>query len=279
MQYIDMHAHMVSRVTDDYHRMAMSGCLAVTEPAFWPGWDRSSADGFDDYFRVLTEFEPSRAESFGIRHYTWLCINPKEAEDRTLSREVLSRIPKFLDRPTVLGIGEIGLNKNTRNELETFREHVALAVEHEQLILIHTPHLEDKRKGTALIIEALLDHGGVDPQRVLIDHAEEHTLGMIREAGFWAGMTLYPVTKASPGRAADMIEMHGADRLVVSSACDWGVSTPLGVPNFALEMRARGHEEALIQRIILDNPASFLSQSPKFDLPSGRGEPSLAAAD
>src|SRR5690606_25268139 len=105
MQYIDLHAHMVSRTTDDYEQMAMTGCVAVTEPAFWAGWDRSSADGFEDYFRQLTTFEPVRAAKYGIQHYTWLCLNPKEGEDRELAREVLRRIPKYLDRPNVLGIG------------------------------------------------------------------------------------------------------------------------------------------------------------------------------
>ena len=54
MEYIDMHAHMVSRTTDDYRQMARTGCVAVTEPAFWVGWDRSSADRFVYYFRQLT---------------------------------------------------------------------------------------------------------------------------------------------------------------------------------------------------------------------------------
>jgi len=42
MAYIDPHIHMVSRTTDDYRRMAEAGCLAVTEPAFWAGFDRGS---------------------------------------------------------------------------------------------------------------------------------------------------------------------------------------------------------------------------------------------
>ena len=110
--YIDPHIHMISRVTDDYQRMAQCGCVAVTEPAFWAGFDRGSAEGFRDYFRHLTEFEPKRAAQFGIRHYSWLCINAKEAENVSLSREVIAMIPQFLNRPGVLGIGEIGLNKN-----------------------------------------------------------------------------------------------------------------------------------------------------------------------
>ena len=67
MEYIDMHAHMVSRTTDDYHRMALTGCVAVTEPAFWAGFDRGSADAFEDYFRQLTDFEPKRAAQYGVR--------------------------------------------------------------------------------------------------------------------------------------------------------------------------------------------------------------------
>ncbi len=98
MKYIDHHAHMVSRTTDDYQAMALSGCVAVTEPAFWAGWDRSHADGFEDYFRQLTEFEPKRAAQYHIQHYAWMAMNPKEADDRPLSRDVLARIPKFLDR-------------------------------------------------------------------------------------------------------------------------------------------------------------------------------------
>ena len=102
----------------------------------------------------MTEHEPKRAAKFGLPHFAWLCVNPKEAEDLKLAAEVIEIIPKFLDRPNVLGIGEIGLNKNSRNELAVFEQHVDLAARHGQLILIHTPHLEDKRKGTRLIVDA-----------------------------------------------------------------------------------------------------------------------------
>ena len=108
---------MVSRTTDDYERMALAGCAAVCEPAFWAGYDRSSPAGFFDYFSQLTEHEPKRASKFGLKHFCWLCINSKEAEDVALAAEVIALIPKFLGRPNVLGIGEIGLNKNSRNEL------------------------------------------------------------------------------------------------------------------------------------------------------------------
>jgi predicted metal-dependent TIM-barrel fold hydrolase len=264
MKYIDHHAHMVSRTTDDYAQMALTGCLAVTEPAFWAGWDRSSAQGFEDYFRQLTEFEPKRAAAVGMQHYCWLAMNPKESDDRELSREVLKRIPKFLDRPTVLGIGEIGMNRITRNEVATYTEHVELAIAHQQLILIHTPHLEDKLKGTRVSIDVLGRYPKLDPARVMVDHAEEHTIEMILADGYWAGLTLYPQTKVSPQRAADMIEKYGPDRICVAGACDWGPSDPLAVPHFAMEMRRRKLPDDLIHRVIYENPVRFLSQSGKF---------------
>jgi predicted metal-dependent TIM-barrel fold hydrolase len=266
MQYIDPHIHMISRTTDDYERMAQAGCVALTEPAFWAGFDRNSPQGFFDYFRHLTEVEPKRAATYGIRHFTWICINPKEAEDPVFAREVIALIPQFLDKPNVLGVGEIGLNKNSRNELAILEEQIALAEQHDQLILVHTPHLEDKRKGTRLILDAIHANGNIDPGRVLIDHVEEHTVEMVLDEGFWAGMTLYPETKCTPQRAADIIEMYGSERLWINSAGDWGPSDPLAVPKALLEMKRRGHSPSTICKISFDNPRQFLSQSPKFQM-------------
>jgi predicted metal-dependent TIM-barrel fold hydrolase len=257
---------MVSRVTDDYIAMATAGCRAVCEPAFWAGFDRSSAQGFFDYFSQLTEHEPKRAAKFGLRHFSWLCINPKESEDLKLAEEVLALIPKFLDRPNVLGIGEIGLNKNTRNEMKVLEKHVDLAARHNQLILVHTPHLEDKLKGTRLIVDLLTSDKRINPARVIIDHVEEHTVDLVLDAGFWAGITLYPESKCTPPRAIDLLETRGMDRIWMNSACDWGHSDPLAVPKTALEMRRRGHSDETIDRVIYQNPVKFLSQCPKFRL-------------
>lgn len=263
MRYIDPHIHMVSRTTDDYQRMAQAGCVAVTEPAFWAGFDRSSAQGFYDYFRQLTEYEPRRAAQFGIQHFTWLCINPKEADDPGFAREVVSLIPDFLDNTNVLGIGEIGLNKNTKNELIILEEQIALAEKHQQMVLVHTPHLEDKLKGTRIIMDALAA-SSIDVGRILIDHVEEHTVAEVLDRGFWAGMTLYPDTKVTPQRAVDIIEMYGSERIWMNSAGDWGCSDPLAVPKARLEMKRRGHSDERIDQVTLHNPQTFLSQCDRF---------------
>ena len=265
MYYIDPHIHMVSRTTDDYVRMSRAGCVAVTEPAFWAGFDRGSAAGFADYFRQLTEYERQRAAQFDIHHMCWLCINAKEAENVSLSREVISIIPEFLDKPGVLGIGEIGLNKNTSNEVTIFEEQLELAMKTDELILVHTPHLQDKYKGTRMILDMLKGDRRIKPHRVLIDHVEEHTIKLALDAGFWVGMTLYPTTKCTPERAVDMVEMYGPERIMANSAGDWGVSNPMNMPDFIRTLRARGFDNGEIHKIVYDNPLRFLSQAKRFN--------------
>jgi len=266
MTIIDPHIHCVSRTTDDYLYMARSGVVAVSEPAFWAGYDRSTASSFADYFRHLLEVEPKRAARYGIEHFSWLCINAKEAENVTLARDVIALIPPLLSHPRVLGVGEIGLNKNTRNEITIFEEQVNLAALHDQMILIHTPHLDDKHKGTDIICSILANDTRIKPSRVLIDHCEEHTIRMARRHGFWAGLTIYPVTKVTPARGVDILEQFGPEMICVNSASDWGESGPHMLTDTLLEFRHRGHTEHEATEVFHNNPCRFFGQCPKWTI-------------
>ena len=132
----------------------------------------------------------------------------------------------------MLGVGEIGLHKCTPNEVTTLLAQIDLAMQAKEQMLFHTPHLEDKYKGTRMILDMLAADRRVDHSRVCIDHCEEHTIRLAREQGYWTGMTLYPTTKATPERAVDMIEIYGTERMLVNSSADWGPSKPTAVPEF-----------------------------------------------
>jgi predicted metal-dependent TIM-barrel fold hydrolase len=265
MQIIQPHYHGIARTVQDYERMAMSGVVAVAEPAFWAGFDRLYPETFIDYFRQITEFEPTRAAQYGIRHFAWVAVNPKEAENPTLSRAVLERMPEFFAAPNVLGVGETGLHKTTKNECKIFEAQVELAIKYDQLLLIHTPHLQDKVRGTKRTLDVLAGMP-VDPQRVWIDHVEEHTVRSVLDAGYWAGMTLYPITKCSPTRAVDILETVGTTRMLVNSSADWGPSDPFTLQQCVLEFRMRGHSLDEAIEVFHNNPARFLGQNPKFDI-------------
>ena len=264
MDFFDPHIHIAARTTDELALMAKMGCVVVGEPAFWMGYDRSGVNSFYDYFRQLTEWEPKRCANAGISHYTWMGINAKEAEDVGFAKEVIAVLPDFLDRSTVLGIGEIGLHKCTMNEMTTLMALVELGLSRGEQMLFHTPHLEDKYKGTRMILDMLRADSRVDHGRVCIDHCEEHTIRPVLDAGYWAGITRYPISKSTPQRAADMVEMYGPDRILVNSSADWGPSDPLSVPKFIEEMQSRGHQQSIIRQVVHDNPLKFFTQSRNF---------------
>lgn len=275
MKVIEPHIHMIARTTADYERMARMHCVACCEPSFWAGYDRTSPQAFHDYFTHLTSFEPTRAAQYGIRHFAWIGMNPKEAEDVAFSKEVIAMIPSFLDRPNVLGIGEIGLNKNTANELVVFEMQVDLAICLGQLLWIHTPHLADKKKGVRMLLDALRNRQDVNPNRVCFDHMEEHTIEPVLDAGYWAAMTIYPQTKNSPARVVDTVERYGLERIMVDASGDWGPSDPGTLHDAIFEMRRRGHRESAVETLFFHNPCAFLGQSPKFTLRSPFDQPLL----
>jgi len=267
MRVIEPHIHMIARTTADYERMVRMHCVACSEPSFWAGYDRTSPQAFHDYFTHITEFEPKRAAQYLIDHYSWVCINPKEADDVAFSREVISFLPEFLSKPTCLGIGEIGLNKNTKSELETFELQVDMAVKYGVPIWIHTPHLNDKKKGVDLLLSSLKNRSDIDPSKVLFDHMEEHTIEPVLEAGHWAAMTIYPQTKNSPARVIDAIERYGYSNILVDASGDWGPSDPGTLHDAIFEMRKRGYNFSECERIFFDNPCAFFANSPKFKIP------------
>lgn len=265
MYMIQPHYHAIARTAQDYEKMAMAGVVAVCEPAFWAGFDRDYPETFLDYFKQISEFEPTRAAEFGIRHYSWVAVNPKEAENLELTQAVCKEMPKYFDNPHVLGIGEIGLHKTTPNECKSFEMQIDLALKHDQLILIHTPHLDDKLKGTVRTLE-ILKNFNCDPSRVWIDHVEEHTIKMVLDQGYWAGMTLYPLTKMTGQRAADILEMYGWDHMLVNSSADWGPSDPFTLQECVMECRRRKFKEQDLLDIFHNNSCKFLGQNPKWDI-------------
>jgi uncharacterized protein len=259
MRIFDPHAHMTSRTTDDYQAMAAAGIRALVEPAFWLGQPRTSAGSFVDYFSSLVGWERFRAAQFGIRHHCAIGLNPKEANDPDLRREVLAILPRFLAKDGVVAVGEIGFDAMTADEEAALTAQLALAREHALPVLVHTPH-RDKAAGTRRTLE-LVEAAGLAPETVLIDHNNELTAAEVLASGCWAGFSIYPHTKMDEQRMVGVLEEHGPERIIVNSACDWGVSDPLKVPKTAAAMRAAGFEERAIEQVVWDNPVAFFRQS------------------
>jgi predicted metal-dependent TIM-barrel fold hydrolase len=254
---------MISRVTDDYEKMAAAGITHVCEPQFWLGQPRTSVGTFIDYFHHLTDYEVKRAADYGIKHFCTIGLNPKEANDDRVNRDVMAILPQWVKHPLCLAIGEIGLDSHTPKEEEYLRKQLDLAKQTGMPIMVHTPHRE-KFKGTKRIID-ICKEVGMNPDLCLIDHNNEETIPITKDAGYWAGHTVYPVTKLSPERATNILKRFGTERMMLNSSADWGPSDCLNVPKTVGELRRNGFTEEQIQRVVWDNPFNFYAQSGKLE--------------
>jgi predicted metal-dependent TIM-barrel fold hydrolase len=257
--FIDPHTHMISRTTDDYEAMARAGVVAVVEPAFWIGQPRTNAGSYADYLSHILGFERFRAGQFGIRHYCCIGLNSKEANNEALAEAVMEILPSFATKDGVVAIGEIGYDEQTPMEDKYLRAQLELARELELPVMIHTPH-RDKKRGTSRSMDEILEHE-LDPSRVVIDHCNEETIGEVKDRGFYAAFSIYPHSKMTAERMAAIVGRYGPERLIVDSACDWGVSDPLSVPKTAALLAERGIGDDAIRSVTYANALAAYGQS------------------
>ncbi len=263
MRIFEPHAHMFSRVTDDYERMALAGIRAVIEPAFWLGQNRTSVGTFVDYFDMILGWERFRAAQFGIHHYCTMALNPREANDDRVNDDVMAILPRYCQKDGVLGVGEIGLDEQTAKEEKYFLAQVDIAKDCGLPILVHTPH-RDKKKGFERLIDLIRD-SGIPMEHVLLDHGNEETIKITREVGCYQGFSVYPFTKMDPNRMTRIVLEYGIERMIINSAADWGVSDPLMVPRTVMKLRQARVEEGVIEALVWGNPVEFFAQSGRLD--------------
>jgi len=259
MMLIDPHAHMISRTTDDYEAMAAAGVVAVIEPAFWIGQPRTNVGSYLDYLSSIVGFERFRASQFGIRHYCTIGLNSKEANNEELAEGVMELIPRFALKEGVVAIGEIGYDEQSALEDKYYRLQLELAKKLDLPVMIHTPH-RDKKRGTSRSMDVCDEHG-LDPKKVVVDHNNEETVRETLERGYWAAFSIYPSTKMGNARMVEILRQYGAKQVIVDSACDWGISEPLGVAKTAKLALQQGISEADVRLACYQNALDAYGQS------------------
>ncbi|HET6569330.1 MAG TPA: TatD family hydrolase, partial [Rhodothermales bacterium] len=259
LMFIDPHAHMISRTTDDYEAMAAAGVVALIEPAFWLGQPRTNPGSFQDYFSMIVGWERFRAGQFGIRHYATIGLNSKEANNEPLAEAVMEMLPLYACKEGVVAIGEIGYDEMTDLEDRYFRQQLDLAKELDLPVLIHTPH-RNKKQGTSRSMDVCDEHE-LDPTKVVVDHNNEETVHEVLERGFWCAFSIYPSTKMGNERMVELVRQYGSERVIVDSACDWGISDPLAVPKTATLMLERGISPEDVRKVTYENALAAYGQS------------------
>jgi predicted metal-dependent TIM-barrel fold hydrolase len=264
MRFFDPHIHVTSRTTDDLERMASAGVRAIVEPAFWVGQPRTSVGSFVDYFSSLLGWERFRAGQFGIQHYCAIGLNSKEANDEGLAREVLELLPRFALKEGVVAVGEIGFDEITAAEEKAYVHQVEFARENDMVVMVHSPH-RDKKRGIARSLDIARELR-FPAEKLVIDHNNEETVALTLDAGAWAAFTIYPHTKMGSERMVEIVKKLGAERIIVDSSADWGVSDPLAVPRTAKLMLERGIAPTAVEKVTWQNALDAYGQSGQIDV-------------
>ena len=181
MQIIQPHYHAIARTAQDYERMAMSGVVAVCEPAFWAGYDRRYRKP-----SLIISLKFQSSSRLGLRNSVFVTsvglrsIPKKRKTKNSLTRSFAS-CRNFSTSPIAQCRGDrtAQVHPERNRILAGSRRH---GDEDGQLVLIHTPHLADKAHGTKTVLEVLAGMD-VDPNRIWIDHVEEQTIESVLDAG------------------------------------------------------------------------------------------------
>jgi predicted metal-dependent TIM-barrel fold hydrolase len=176
---------------------------------------------------------------------------------------VLELLPRYLVKEGVVAVGEIGYDDQTPAEDKVYRAQLALALEFDMLVQVHTPH-RDKKSGTIRSMDVAVEMG-VEPEHVVIDHNNEETVEDVLDRGFWAAFTIYPNTKMGNERMVEVARKYGSNRIFIDSSADWGVSDPLAVPKTARLMLERGIAEKDVEAICYGNALKAFAQSGQIE--------------
>ena len=270
MRFFDPHIHLTSRTTDDLEAMAKAGIRGVIEPAFWLGQPRTQLGTFVDYFSSLVGWERFRCSQFGIAHYCAIGLNSKEANNEKLAKEVLELLPHFALKEGVVAVGEIGFDEITKAEERAYIAQLVFAVEHEMVVMVHSPH-RDKKNGIRLSLK-IAKECGLPMSRLVIDHNNEETVQDVLDYGAWAAFTIYPHTKMGSERMVEIVKKYGPKQIIVDSSADWGISDPLSVPKTAKLMLERGISKEWIEQTTFQNAIDAYAQSGQLDVEALMGD-------
>jgi len=257
MEMVDCHLHVEALDQHSLELMALAGVRAVVSHTSLPEvHENIPSQAIFDFVDRMLGFHSWRTSKFFID--TYVCVGVSMVGIPIDYEEALARLPGYLDKERVVGIGEIGLEPSSATcpDLDTqekiLKAQLTMAKEYAKPVAIHTPPVDKPRWVERYL--AMVRDLRLTPSQVIIDHADETVAKMIIDSGCNAALTVQPWRKVKPADAAKIVQTVGTDRMLIDSDCSILESDPLSVPKTALEMRKLGMSESEIREVVRENP-------------------------
>lgn len=234
-RYIDAHTHIYLRSAEDVELMSLAGIQGVVVCAYFP-IRPSGPDTLADLFKWISEEEPERLSMHCMSMRATVGIHPRSIPESGV-KKALDHIFALFDNELVYGLGEVGLETNSKEEQHVFRQQLRIANEHPLPIVVHTPK-QNKPKIVDITLKILEDEN-VDFSRVIVDHLSPDLVPKVREKGALAGLTVQ-AGKLAPKDVCDTVAANGPEGIVVNSDLGNYPSDPLTLPKVAHAMDSAG---------------------------------------
>ncbi|MHB8416841.1 MAG: hypothetical protein ACYDCL_02110 [Myxococcales bacterium] len=148
--------------------------------------------------------------------------------------------------PVSLGNGDPALEHALRRQLE-----VAQEVDRPLVARLAGP----SRAALTHLVE-VLEEGGADPARVLIEGVGRTAFGLLRERGY--AVSLRPLGhRLTVAAAAELVSRHGSEGVLLASGAGSGHADLLAVPKVAALLEDLDVPPSVVRRVAYQNAAAF----------------------
>jgi predicted metal-dependent TIM-barrel fold hydrolase len=242
--------------------MHLAGIGQIVSPIMLDAAKPVSCETIVEMWDYLLEVQLQRAADHFIHAYGMVCIN-MASTPKGDPAPLLTLLPKYLARPEVVAIGEIGLEPQSRTCRDLTAQSTLLEAQFEismatgTPVVIHTPHAPEAKCHFTERVLALSTKYGLPMARVAIDHCSEANIGLALDAGAYAAVSVQPWRGMTPELLCELVARYGVDRVMVNSDCSGQHSDPLAVPKTAAALQRRGLPEADIGKVCGANAIVF----------------------
>lgn len=260
MRIIDTHLHVDKISGLDIPTLAIAGVEAAIVPTgHWLPL-LSSAETLLMIWRNLSGFQVNVCKSFGIDIRVTLSV-PFSGLSVEAAQECLKQLPKYLENENVIGVGEIGLDSGSEDEVKLFRAQLNIAKERDLPIIVHTATpMEPQAIPILDKIISIIHEENFPIERAVLDHTGRNTLETRLNSGAMVGLGVC-IDKLKADEVAEIVleNPDKRDRFLINSELGYFGQGQFSVPRAVLSMRQLGLPREEIEKVTWDNPIRFFN--------------------
>lgn len=257
MHMIDSSLYASQRTIAELQTLASAGLSTVIEPVTFLGTPRTSVGTFLDEAERLTTVEAERCALVGVEHLVLLGVTPRDTAHVEAAHRALDHLPSLLERPGVVGIGEVGLETCGEAEIAVLRRQLRIARSSGMPIVIQAP-TRRKARAVEMALQLAADER-VDRQRLLVKGLDEDTVALVKRFGAWAGLTIHPAF-LTQDRMVRLIGRFGTEGIMLQSDAGRGFGDPYALPAAMHRLAEEGLPGDLQAQLLYHNPKWFFGQ-------------------